>query len=378
MLKEPIFHRSDLAHRLADHLLSEDGTSGLFVTAPRRTGKSTFIREDLIPVLRTEHGVEVVYADLWEDRAANPGDVIVGAIKSRLLQFDGLVLRAAKATGLEKIKVGGLELSLSGIGFGKGETLTNALRVLAQAAQKPIVMVIDEAQHTQASDEGRQALYALKAARDALNASDGPGFRLLATGSNSDKLATLVDDKDQAFYQAPLTPLPLLGKTYLEWLHGRLKFSPKPSLDALVRVFEQCNHRPEPMKKVLRELSLQVDVDASALDSVFKAMMADNLNRARAGFVQQVNALNPLDSAVLKVMAKEGLQFSPYAKASVEAYQALVTSLTADSSVTVDNSSVQQALERLRNLQLVWKSGRGVYAIEDNQHADWLQSEVVF
>ena len=96
MKKETFFHRTELAGRLANDLVSEDGSSGFFVTAPRRTGKSTFIREDLIPVLKTQHGAEVVYADLWEDRAANPGDVIVGAIKTRLLQFDGLVMRAAK------------------------------------------------------------------------------------------------------------------------------------------------------------------------------------------------------------------------------------------------------------------------------------------
>jgi hypothetical protein len=33
---------------------------------------------------------------------------------------------------------------------------------------------------------------------------------------------------------------------------------------------------------------------------------------------------------------------------------------------------VQYAPEALREKQLVWKSARGVYAIEDTQHAAWL------
>jgi predicted AAA+ superfamily ATPase len=52
MQRTEVFHREELAKRLADDLMSEDGASGLFITGPRRTAKSTFIREDLIPVRR--------------------------------------------------------------------------------------------------------------------------------------------------------------------------------------------------------------------------------------------------------------------------------------------------------------------------------------
>lgn len=370
MEKEEFFHREVLASRLAKHLLSVDGSSGLFITAPRRTGKSTFIREDLIPVLKITHSVEVVYADLWEDPSANPGDVIVTAIKDRLLSFSGLVMKAAKASGLEKIKVGGLELNLDGVGFGKGETLTKALFALAYASKKPIVMVIDEAQHTQTSEEGRHALFALKAARDALNAGDGPGFRLLAIGSNTDKLAMLVEDKDQAFYQAPMTPLPLLGKSYIQWRLDLLDIDPKPSIEAMEEVFLMCSNRPEPLKKVLKDISLSFE--EGSIDDLLKQSMVKNLSRSREIFLQQVNDLNPLDAAVLKVMAREGTGFSPYAKSSNELYRSILEKSTADQTTQIDNSSIQQALERLRGVKMVWRSGRGAYAIEDTQHINWL------
>ncbi|MFY9477794.1 MAG: hypothetical protein WAQ08_09080 [Aquabacterium sp.] len=53
MAKASIFHRPALASRLAEQILHTSPTSaspsGVFLAAPRRTGKSTFVREDLRP-----------------------------------------------------------------------------------------------------------------------------------------------------------------------------------------------------------------------------------------------------------------------------------------------------------------------------------------
>lgn len=373
MQRTEVFHREELAKRLASQLMSEDGASGLFITGPRRTGKSTFIREDLIPVLNDSYGSQVVYADLWEDQAANPGDVIVAAIHAELLKFSGFILKAAQGVGLDKIKVGGLEMTLSHIGIGKGETLTKALTMLSEAAKKPVTLIIDEAQHAQSTAEGRQALYALKAARDALNSSKGRGFRLLATGSSSDKLASLVEDKDQAFYQAPLMPLPTLDIDYVRWFRDRQKFDPKPSLDAMFSAFVDCNHRPEPLRAIFRDLNLKTGVGANEIDQLFSDMVAASLKRTKDNFLQQVNGLNPLDAAILKVMARDGKGFVPYSKASVVDYKAFVLAATGDVPGDVGQSAVQQSLERLRAEKFVWRAGRGTYLIEDTQHATWIK-----
>ena len=51
-MADPFFHRPDLANDLADTILADGALaparSGLFLAAPRRTGKSTFLREDLM------------------------------------------------------------------------------------------------------------------------------------------------------------------------------------------------------------------------------------------------------------------------------------------------------------------------------------------
>jgi hypothetical protein len=58
-----------------------DAQNGLFLAAPRRTGKSTFLQGDLKPALEAA-GVVVVCVDLWADARRDAGSLIAG----RLLQ----------------------------------------------------------------------------------------------------------------------------------------------------------------------------------------------------------------------------------------------------------------------------------------------------
>ena len=53
-----VFHRPKVAASIATMVLEASATSGyasgLFLAAPRRTGKSTFLREDLRPKLEAQ------------------------------------------------------------------------------------------------------------------------------------------------------------------------------------------------------------------------------------------------------------------------------------------------------------------------------------
>jgi hypothetical protein len=375
LLNDPIFHRHALTAYFVDYLRSADASSGVFLAAPRRTGKTTFIKEDLVPRLR-EQGATVIYADLWEDKTINPAIVVINAIRQAILESDGAVLKAAKSTGLTKFKVAGFEMDLGKIGAQDGDSIAKTLQNLGAITQRPIIMVIDEAQHAQTTEEGRQTLFALKAARDALKSDSGPGFRLIATGSNSDKLASLVNSKDQAFYMAPMEDLEQLGLDYLEWVRETSTYRHKPTIDALERGFEMCGRRPEPLKKVLRELSknrtlLPGDVDARFLD-----LMVENLQASRNNFIQGLNGLEPLDAAVMRRMAHTGKEFTPFDSKALAHYQQLLKRYGATGPTMPTQSAVQSALERLRKESLVWNAGRGLWFIEDSQHAVWIQSDM--
>ena len=159
----PIFHRPELAKKLADQILvtgaGSAAGSGVFLAAPRRTGKSTFVREDLRPALEMA-GALVVYADLWANPTTDPGAVITNAIRSALVGREGVILRLAKSAGMNKISVGNLSFDLDRIGLGQNVSLTDALAALSDETGGMIVLVIDEAQHAMTTDVGNSALFA--------------------------------------------------------------------------------------------------------------------------------------------------------------------------------------------------------------------------
>lgn len=70
------FPRTALADELVSTLQGKavfsDAHNGLFLAAPRRTGKTTFLRGDLLPALERA-GIVPVYVDLWADLARDPG-----------------------------------------------------------------------------------------------------------------------------------------------------------------------------------------------------------------------------------------------------------------------------------------------------------------
>ena len=209
-----LFKRTELANEVADKILFTSPTSasssGLFLAAPRRTGKSTFLREDLRPQLEAK-GALVLYVDLWENRQTDPGDAIVNAIRTELAKHDGVIKRLVKSTGLDKISIAGTSFTLDRLGLAQGISLSAALSALSDDVQTPIVLVIDEAQHAITTEGGTNALFALKAARDELNSTRHKGLRVVATGSNQDKLAMLRNSKEQAFFGAPLVRFPSPG-----------------------------------------------------------------------------------------------------------------------------------------------------------------------
>ena len=351
-------------------ILSAKGASGVFLAAPRRTGKSTFIREDLVPALQAQHA-EVIYVDLWADRSADPGELIGSAIQRHLLSRESRLLQWARKGGLDKIAVGGLQLDIQKVGVGRGTTLAEGLSALSDATQALIVLVIDEAQHALTTEAGASALFALKAARDQINSSAHHGFRLVATGSNRDKLALLVHGKDQAFLNASLVDMPLLDDAYLAWELQQFDGEILPSLSALHDAFAICGHRPETLRRVLDELAFVPDLDASRADALLLQQTRAALEEARREFMRQVNSLPPLQAAVLQTMAEAGDQYAPFRTPTLARYQAVCAQLSTEE-IRIDNSAIQYALDALRDKALVWKSARGVYAIEDGQHAAWL------
>ena len=373
----PVFHRTAMAQDIACKLVRPPATSasgsGLFLAAPRRTGKSTFLREDLRPALEAL-GVLVVYADLWENKAADPGVVIIGAIRGALAQREGVVARLARATGMEKVTVGGLGFNLDKVGMPDGASLSAALSALSDETQRLIVLIIDEAQHAITSEAGSNALFALKAARDELNSSAHHGLRIVATGSNRDKLAMLRASKDQAFFGAPLVAFPPLGKDYIAWFIARLDFKDELDVELVHDWFSKAAFRPEVLGAAVDALTYDLAVQRGGYAHQLQALVDEQIQASNAEALRVVHSLTPLQSAVLRVMAMTGIDYAPFEQDTMERYQAVLSKTAPDAKVEPDTANVQQALVALQDKSLVWRAARGVYALEDTFLAELMRN----
>jgi hypothetical protein len=370
-----LFKRTSLANELAEKVLFASPTSasssGLFLAAPRRTGKSTFLREDLRPQLESK-GALVLYVDLWENRQTDPGDAIVNAIRTELTKHDGVLKRLAKATGLDKVSVAGTSFSLEKLGLEKGISLTAALSALSDEAAKTIVLIIDEAQHAITTDGGSNALFALKAARDELNSSRHQGLRVVATGSNQDKLAMLRNSKDQAFFGAPIVKFPSLGKDYVAWFCQHANLGAPIDAEKMYALFEQAAFRPEILGAAADTLRFEFGIEPIDIAECFYAEVLREITSANQEALRVIHSLTPMQSSVFQVLAKAGAAYAPFESKTMESYQALMSSIAPQSEVRADVPNVQQALLALQEKGLVWKAARGVYALEDTSMADLL------
>lgn len=364
----------ELAEQLQGRLLFNDAYNGLFLAAPRRTGKSTFLQLDLQPALQAQ-GVVVVYVDLWADQRRDPGTLIAEAIARALHAHLGLVAKAARASGLKTVKIGGLEIDMTRIGKIDGLTLVDALKALHETANAPIALVIDEAQHALTSEAGENAMAALKSARDQLNKPGDIRLMLVMSGSDRDKLLRLVNTNGAPFYGSQIRRMPELDRSFIAHI-VRLIEEQRPELtpvdtDALYQAFEAFGHRPQFFMEALGQtLSPLSDFDGRfELAQIKAAQLRKQADQAQ--MESDYLGLKPIEQAVLWRMLEQGAQFRPYDAEALRFYQ----EKTGD---RVTPQKAQAALESLRSRQpsMVWKSARGEYAVDDAAMHRWFQDRV--
>lgn len=366
----------DMCEALQGSNVFNDAPNGLFLAAPRRTGKSTFLQADLKPALE-RRGIAVVYVDLWAAPQRDPGELIAEAIGRALRSHLGPIAKAAKASGLESVSIAGaLKIDTSKIGRPEGATLTDALRTLHELAKAPVALIVDEAQHSLTSEAGESAMTALKSARDQLNRPGQVNLMLVMSGSDRDKLLRLVNANAAPFYGSSIKHLPLLGEDFVAHLAILIE-NQRPELKPvdqalLTQAFQTLGQRPQFFIDALGEaLSPFRSAEAQRFEQVVVELARQRLEQDRLQMESDYLALRPVEQVVIWRMLEQGPRFRPYDAEALRFY-----SDKADTSIT--RAMAQKAMEALRNRQpsMVWKSARGEYAIDDAAMHHWYQQRV--
>ena len=215
-------------------------------------------------------------------------------------------------------------------------------------------------------------MFAIKAARDKLNQGSGSKLALIFTGSHRDKLAHLVLKKEQPFFGSQITPFPMLGRPFTDAYTGRvnkqLASKNRFTEDDMFTAFELVGYRPEMLKSLVKDIALDF---GSARD--FGNMLKHGAPKIRdqiwAEIASEYAGLPAIQKAVLQVIVQQNQIFSPFNEDAMSAYRKVL------GSANINSQNIQAALEGLRQKNLIWKSGRGTYAIEDASIAHWFETK---
>lgn len=367
------YPRTSLAESLADDLQGKnafsDAPNGLFLAAPRRTGKSTFLQSDLMPELARRQ-VVVVYVDLWADQKRDPGSLIAEAVGRALHKQLGVIAKTARAAGLDSINLAGIKIDISKIGRVDGATLVDALRALVEAANAPVALIIDEAQHALTSEAGESAMAALKSARDQLNRPGRVQLMLVMSGSDRDKLLRLVNTNAAPFYGSQIQRLPELGPDFIAHI-ARLIGQQRPTLGeinvpTLQTAFGLFGQRPQFFMEALNQVLSPLTELSGRFEDAMLDKALEQQKKDETQMESDYTALKPLEQAVLWRMLEQGPRFRPYDADALLFYKEKIGE-------KVSSAKAQKAVESLRARQpsLIWKSARSEYVVEDAAMQRW-------
>jgi hypothetical protein len=366
------FLRRHLAASYCDALIGDglvDVSSGLFLAAPRRTGKTTFLQRDLMPEAVSRQWLPV-YVDLWESQQTSPTRLVATAVVNALRAeqtrvAEELAFQAGKSAADVTLHDYGLENA----GAPNEKTLAVALRTLSEVAGKPVMLVVDEAQEVLNTTD--ELMFSLKSARDTVG-SDVNGARrlfIVCTGSHRDKLTHLVLTKKQPFFGSSVQSFPLLGRDYIDWYTERInqhlaednRFEPQAVSDA----FKLVGHRPEALKKIMSEIAFEEGAAHSLGERLAQGAITRQ-DEIWEEFSKAYDNLSRQQQTVLRLLIEGGPHFEPFSEATVAACARIV-----DSPIGVNH--IQKALDALRKKDLVWRSARGEYALDDRSFGDWFK-----
>jgi len=368
------FPRTALADQLVVALQGKDpfgdAQNGLFLTAPRRTGKSTFLQTDLKPALERA-GVLVVYVDLWSAPRRNPGILVSSAIGQALQSFQGVLTKLAKRQGISKVRVGGmLELDPRSVGQLEGATLPAALDALQVAADAPVALIVDEAQHALTSELGEATMTALKSARDQMNSPNKIRLMLIMSGSDRDKLLRLVHTAAAPFFGSQIKPMPVLGLDFIEFVAETIErdYAELRPVNRviLLEAFQHFGARPQFFLEALGQALSPFSGSSQRPEAAVLASALDRETQDQKQMESDYLGLRPLEQAVLWRLLEMGDRFRPYDAAALKFYASLTNQ-------RIGMARAQKALGSLRAREppVVGKSAHGEYAVEDAAMHRW-------
>jgi hypothetical protein len=317
------------------------------IFAPRRTGKTVFLRQDLTPAAQ-KAGFLVAYSDLWQTRLS-PGIALIRGLEEAL--EPRIFTQKAWTKLREPIKKKATDVAL------RIEELIGRL-----VAKKPLLLLVDEAQELARTRENELIATALRTAltkhRDKM--------RVVFTGSSRSQLSHVFSNTDAPLYTVGGTvqDFPLLGRELIEFVAEKFFSSTRRTLDAneLWNAFQAFHQQPEPLLEAVVTMMLDPSI------SLAKACALERANQDRDQNHESTWAsLDDLQRHLVELFADK-----PAAKPfSTEVRKRLARAMGLNA---IESVTIQYALRRLAEKTIVTKSARNLYVFESAAFERWVKT----
>ena len=340
------------------------------IFAPRRTGKTVFLRQDLTPAA-AKAGYTVAYADLWQTRL-NPGVALTRGLEEALepktfaqraiTRLQTPVRKVKAAGGLGPLK-GELEVEMTDP---KKEATDLALRVeeliSRLVVKKPLLLLVDEAQELARTRDNALIATALRTAIT----KNRDQMRVVFTGSSRSQLAHVFSNTDAPLYTVGATvhDFPLLGQEMVEFVAEKFHKASQRTLDkAKVReVFQSFKQQPEPLLNVVVAMLMNPSLTLEKASALEHASQSKEENHEGTWA-----SLDALQKHLVHLLARDpgAKPFSAPVKAKLSKALGLMA---------LEPSTIQYAMRRLAEKNVVTKSARDVYVFESSAFETWVKT----
>ncbi|MDD9817186.1 MAG: hypothetical protein OXU61_03475, partial [Gammaproteobacteria bacterium] len=286
--------------------LIEGPTRALTLFAPRRTGKSEFLRYDLGPYAHSK-GHRVIYVDFMQ--SPNPLATILHALKtSRKRDWSWDAARAAVMDLAQSITLPGMKISLRTLQNQPPPDvylyLDDLLGKIADR-RKPVILLFDEVQELGGDRRLQPLVAALRSSLD----KHRDGLAIVFTGSSLAGLKAMFSERKAPFFHfASPIDLPRLGNDFVE--HTVKIFNKKQSRQI----------KPQPAIRAFGRLSRNPYLFCSFITYLMHT--AKGLNKALEAFIvkkalqssfpEAWRSMTPIQQAVARALAQGSNK--PYSK----------------------------------------------------------------
>lgn len=352
------FPRSALAKQVLG--MFESGMSNaLIFFAPRRMGKTEFLRKDIFPLAEKE-GWHVFYFSFL-DTDTESKTLFTEAIAdfeeniSIGRKFAKALNRIRRVSGEAAGIKAGIELNPKKIKKKSTKIIISAL-----ARHEKVLLLLDEVQALAQNGKNQQFIAELRTALD-INKDH---VKTIFTGSSRDGLRRMFSESTAPFFHfGQNLPFPELGREFTDHLSAIFHKATQRELNqnTLWDVFLEMEKIPQLARSLVERLALNPNL---GIKEAKTELLADILNDR--AFEQIWENCSPLERAILAEIAYEGSAIFSEPTRLKLARRLNITDLAV--------SKMQSATRSLARKLLIGRSPqRGLYFIDDPNFKSWIQ-----